>query len=70
MAAKEEVMTTLVTAGALALMAVRMPVVPRMAGSRRSFFVSWMLKWKGLAVWITVSNGGSETTAWSKAVRE
>lgn len=29
--------------------------MPRIAGSRRSFLVSVMLKWKGLAVWITAS---------------
>ena len=69
MAAKEEVMTTLFTVGALALIALRMPVVPLMAGSRRSFFVSWMLKWKGLAVWMTTSKGGLDTTAPSKAMR-
>ena len=40
MAAKEEVITTRVTVGALALMALRMPRVPFMAGSRRSFWVS------------------------------
>lgn len=32
-----------------------------------TFWISVTLKWKGLAVWSTASNGGSETTAWSKA---
>ena len=61
-------MTTRVTAGADFLIAWRIPVVPIMAGSKRSFFVSVILKWKGLAVWITVSNGGSDMTALSNAV--
>jgi hypothetical protein len=67
MAAKEEVMTTRFTVGALFLIAFKIPVVPFTAGSRRSFFVSVVLKWKGLAVWMTASNGGSEMTALSKA---
>ena len=59
--------TTRLTEGALFLMALRIPVVPIIAGSRRSFFVSVTLKWKGLAVWMTASNGGSDMTALSKA---
>lgn len=38
--AKEEVMTTRLTVGAFFLIALSMPVVPMMAGSRRSFLVS------------------------------
>lgn len=43
-------LTTRLTVGALFLMARRMPVVPIMAGSRRSLLMSVTLKWKGLAV--------------------
>ena len=43
-------MTTRLTLGAEALMALRMPVVPWIAGSRRSFLTSLILKWKGEAV--------------------
>jgi hypothetical protein len=50
MAAKEEVRITRLTVGAWFLMACRIPAVPLMVGSRRSFFVSMTLKWKGLAV--------------------
>lgn len=67
MAAKEEVMTTLFTVGALFLMDFRMPVVPMIAGSSSCFWTSVTLKWNGLAVWMTASNGGSDLTAWSKA---
>ena len=45
MDAKEEVTTMCFTEGAFFLIAFRIPVVPLMAGSRRSFFVSVMLKW-------------------------
>jgi hypothetical protein len=38
--AKEEVITTRVTVGAFFLIALRIPVVPITAGSRRSFLVS------------------------------
>lgn len=58
---------TCLTEGALALMAFRIPVVPMMAGSSKSFFGSVMLKWKGLAVCKTASNGGFDLTASSKA---
>ena len=44
-AAKDDVITTCFTEGAFFLMALRTPVVPIMAGSRRSFFVSVILKW-------------------------
>ena len=67
MEAKEEVTTTLFTLGALFLIDLRMPVVPITAGSRRSFWISVALKWKGEAVCKTASNGGSEITALSKA---
>ncbi len=40
MLANEEVMTTRFTVGANFLMAWRIPVVPMIAGSRRSFWVS------------------------------
>ena len=60
-------MTTRFTVGACALIALRMPVVPMTAGSRSSFCTSVVLKWKGEAVWMTVSKGGSETMALSKA---
>jgi len=59
--------TTRLTVGAWDLMDFSMPVVPMTAGSNRSFFGSVTLKWKGLAVWMTVSNGGSDCTALSKA---
>jgi hypothetical protein len=45
MAAKEEVITTRFTEGAFFLMAFRIPVVPIMAGSNRSFLTSVTLKW-------------------------
>jgi len=47
MDAKELVITTLVTDGADFLMALRMPVVPIIAGSKRSCFVfsGVVLKW-------------------------
>ena len=46
--AKEEVMTTRLTDGAFFLMAFKIPVVPTMAGSRRSFLVSvTLLKVRG-----------------------
>lgn len=45
MEAKDEVITTLLTVGALFSMAFRTPVVPMMAGSRRSFLLSVTLKW-------------------------
>lgn len=48
--ANEEVMTTLFTVGAWALMAFRIPVVPLIAGSKKSLTGSWTLKWKGDAV--------------------
>lgn len=67
-AAKEDVITTRFTVGANRWIALRMDVVPFMAGSRRSFWMSVMLKWKGDAVWITASKGGSEITAASKAL--
>ena len=67
MAAKEDVIATRLTEGALALIALRIPVVPMMAGSSKSFFGSVMLKWKGLAVCRTASKGGSDLTASSKA---
>ena len=44
-----------------------MPVVPITAGSRSSFCGSVTLKWKGEAVWMTASKGGSETMALSNA---
>jgi hypothetical protein len=47
MEAKEEVITTRFTVGAFFLMAFSIPVVPIIAGSRRSFLVSVTLKWKG-----------------------
>ena len=53
MAANDEVMTTRLTEGALALIALRIPVVPLIAGSRISFTGSVNLKWNGEAVWIT-----------------
>jgi hypothetical protein len=34
---------------------------------QRTFWTSVTLKWNGLAVWMTASKGGSETTALSKA---
>lgn len=43
--AKDEVMTTRFTVGAFFLMALRIPVVPIIAGSKRSFLVSLTLKW-------------------------
>ena len=43
-AAKEDVMTTRFTDGAEALMALRIPVVPLIAGSKKSFTGSWTLK--------------------------
>ena len=55
------------TLGALFLTAFSNPVVPMIAGSSRSFLVSVTLKWNGEEVWITVSNGGSDTTALSNA---
>ena len=67
MAAKEDVMTTRFTWGADLAIALRIPVVPLMAGSSRSFLLSFVLKWNGDAVWRTRSNGGSEITAASKA---
>jgi len=50
MDAKEEVITTRVTVGAYLLIAWSTPVVPWIAGSRRSFLVSVILKWNGEAV--------------------
>jgi hypothetical protein len=47
MEAKEEVIITRLTVGAFPLIAFSTPVVPIIAGSRRSFLVSVMLKWKG-----------------------
>lgn len=44
MEANEEVITTRFTVGAFFLIALRIPIVPIIAGSRRSFFVSVMLK--------------------------
>lgn len=44
MAAKEEVMTTFLTVGALFLMAAKTPFVPLMAGSMSSFWLSVTLK--------------------------
>lgn len=61
--ANDDVIATRFTFGAFALMAFNIPVVPITAGSSKSFFGSVILKWKGLAVWITASNGGFETTA-------
>lgn len=43
--ANEEVITTLFTVGAFFLIALRTPVVPMIAGSRRSFLTSVTLKW-------------------------
>lgn len=60
-------MTTFLTVGALFLMDFRMPVVPMTAGSSSCFWTSVTLKWKGLAVWMTASKGGSDLTASSKA---
>jgi hypothetical protein len=45
-AAKDDVITTCFTVGAFFLIALRTPVVPLIAGSKRSFFVSVTLKWK------------------------
>ena len=55
------------TVGAFWVMALSIPVVPMMAGSRRSFFMSETLKWNGDEVWITTSNGGSDLMTSSKA---
>lgn len=66
-AANEDVMTTLLTDGALRLIAVKRPTVPLTAGSSKSFWMSVALKWNGLAVCTTASNGGLETTASSNA---
>ncbi len=60
-------LTTRLTLGACCLTDFSIPVVPIIAGSSKSVFVSVTLKWKGLAVWITTSNGGSDCTALSKA---
>lgn len=51
--AKEEVMTTRLTVGAFFLMAFKMPVVPMMAGSRRSFLVSVMFYFGVSIIFIT-----------------
>lgn len=53
MEAKEEVMMTRVMVGLWVAMAVRMLVVPWMAGSRRSRSLSETDVWKGEAVWMT-----------------
>jgi len=53
MAADEDVRTTLFTVGACALMDLRIPVVPLMAGSRKSLTGSLTLRWYGDAVWMT-----------------
>ena len=45
MAAKDDVITTCFTLGAFFLIALRIPVVPMMAGSKRSFLISVTLKW-------------------------
>jgi hypothetical protein len=63
MAANDEVTTTLLTSGAKALIARRMPVVPFIAGSSRPLTGSSKLWWNGEAVWMTYSNGGSDLTA-------
>lgn len=42
--ADDEVTTTRLTVGAWALTDLRIPVVPLIAGSRKSFIGSWMLK--------------------------
>lgn len=63
MAAEDEVMTTRRTDDAWALMDLRMPVVPLMAGSRKSFTGSWTSRWYGDAVCTTYSNGLS--AAWN-----
>lgn len=55
-------MTTRFTVGALALIALRIPVVPLIAGSRISLSGSVNLKWNGEAVWITYSKGANLTT--------
>lgn len=52
-AADEEVMTTRLTLGAYALIDLRMPVVPLIAGSRKSFTGSLTWKLYGDAVWTT-----------------
>lgn len=52
-AADDEVMTIRFTLGAYALMDLRIPVVPLIAGSRKSFTGSSTLKLYGEAVWIT-----------------
>lgn len=59
--------TTRLTVGAFWVMALSIPVVPMMAGSRRSFFISVTLRWYGDEVWITTSNGGSDLMTSSKA---
>lgn len=59
--------TTRLTVGAYLVMALSIPVVPMMAGSRRSFFISVTLRWYGDEVWITTSNGGSDLITSSKA---
>jgi hypothetical protein len=53
MAADEDVMTTRLTLGANALIDLRIPVVPLMAGSRHSFTGSFQVNWYGDAVCTT-----------------
>jgi hypothetical protein len=47
--ANEDVTTTLFTDGAWALIAFRIPVVPLIAGSKKSLTGSFTRKWNGLA---------------------
>lgn len=66
MAAKEEVMTTRWTVGLWAWMALRISVVPWMAGWRRSrsLFATWV--WKGEAVWMTFLGGFLADGGWGR----
>ena len=50
MDANDDVTATRLTLGAFSLIAFRIPVVPMIAGSSRSFLGLVTLKWNGLAV--------------------
>ena len=61
--------TTRLTVGACFFADSRIPVVPMIAGSSRSFLLSVVLKWNGDAVWTMVWKGGFDWTALSNASR-